>query len=372
MRVRILLTCAVVTIVSVATAAVATILRAEKTIDSVSGTSHGEKMLNTSCRTASTLQGRRPDNNGCGDVAAAAEAQPVDPDKSLRLQACWIRLWDRWACEQRNLVLYQMHINHALSRERSKLTLAGGRLVSCRRKQQSASARGCPVASAAAPGRPHAPLHRSKAASATAATAAVPPPIGQDAASARDLRVLSAAVDQLRTSGWYYEGADEQARAAAALARTSAGGGGFYVRDSKHSAHLFTLDVAHADGRFASVRFTYADGAFGLESMPRRTGCLRFPKFRCPIELIDYYVRLSGIDAACRMFVHPAWIDRRGQFFSLMDLRRPLVKTDANGFPSLKHITRLVINRHKRLIPITPTSLPNELIEYLLQYPYSL
>ncbi|KAL4142310.1 hypothetical protein QTP88_004794 [Uroleucon formosanum] len=347
-------------------------------------------MLNTQC-----WETGQSDNESNGVAAVASPAAVLqDADKSMRLQACWIRLWDRWACEQRNVVLYQMHINHALSRERSKLTLAGGRVVSCRRirqQQTGVGSRCCSTTVTAAavttlqqPVTRSAVVHSTIASSTaddaticnvitgatapTAASAAV-----SDATGARDLRVLSTAVARLRASGWYYEGVEAQARTADAL--TSMPAGRFCVRDSRHSEHLFTMDVQTGrtgESRLMSVRFTYVDGVFGLDSMPRRTGALRVPKFRCPIELIDYYVRLSRIEAARQMLVYPVWIDRCGQFFSWMNLRRPMVKTTAAGFPSLKHIARLVINRHKRLITITPTSLPNELIEYLLQYPYSL
>ncbi|XP_060865821.1 cytokine-inducible SH2-containing protein-like [Metopolophium dirhodum] len=348
-------------------------------------------MLNTQC-----WKTGRPDNGNNGGDATAAVLQ--DADKSMRLQACWIRLWDRWACEQRNVVLYQMHINHALSRERSKLTLAGGRVVSCRRIKQQQTGVGSRCCSttvtAAAVTTLQQPVARSTAvhstsrcsiASSTADDATfcnviteVTAPTAasatvSDAAGARDLRVLSTAVARLRASGWYYEGAEAQAWTADALASMPAGR--FCVRDSRHSEHLFTMDVQTGrtgESRLMSVRFTYVDGVFGLDSMPRRAGALRVPKFRCPIELIDYYVRLSRIEAARQMLVYPVWIDQCGQFFSWMNLRRPVVKVTAAGFPSLKHIARLVINRHKRLITITPTSLPTELIEYLLQYPYSL
>lgn len=355
-------------------------------------------MLNTSCR-------KTGQDNGNNAAAAAVVAQPVvglqDLDKSMRLQACWIRLWDRWACEQRNLVLYQMHINHALSRERSKLTLAGGRVVSCRRikqhhqqqhQQQSATAVPVPPprnatrcsSSSVAAGDADWPLFSRS----SSAAEPVPPPApepslvdvgvgggGTDAVGARDLRVLSTAVNRLRASGWYYEGPEARDRASDALDGMPAGR--FCVRDSKHSEHLFTIDVQTGrrggEGHLVSVRFTYADGVFGLDMAPRRrAGAPSVPEFRCPIELIDYYVRLSRIQAARQMTVYPVWIDRGGQFLSWMNLSRPMVKTDPAGFPKLKHMARLVINRHKRLITITPTSLPNELIEYLLQYPYSL
>lgn len=340
-------------------------------------------MLNTSCWKLGLLQDCNGNNN---NVMQTPTVVHQDLDTTLRLQACWIRLWDRWACEQRNLVLYQMHINHALSRERSKLTLAGGRVVSCRRinrQHQQSSATGVRCGSdttGVAIGV--VPLHpASRPSSAPAPEAAnvdvvVPAIGGPDTAGARDLRVLSAAVNRLRASGWYYEGAGAQALAADALARMPAGR--FCVRDSKHSEHLFTMDVQTGGqggaGRLLSVRFTYADGEFGLDTTSDRRpgGGPRVPKFRCPIELIDYYIRLSRIEAARQMIVYPVWIDQCGQFFSWMNLRRPMVKADAAGFPSLKHTARLVINRHKRLITITPTSLPNELIEYLLQYPYSL
>ncbi|XP_050520513.1 suppressor of cytokine signaling 2-like [Daktulosphaira vitifoliae] len=293
-------------------------------------------MLNTVCRV------------GSGDQLRDDNAASVDLDKSLWLQACWIRLWDRWAFEQRNQVLYQMYMNHALSRERSKLTLAGGRIVSSRSRKPG--------------GRGHAPSDRYHRNS--------PSTTGGVDVGVRDLRVLSAAVDKLRASGWYYEGAESQARASNSLTKMPAGG--FYVRDSKHPGYLFTMDIQTADEGQLSVRFTYSDGVFGLDSMPRLSGGLQVPKFRCPIELIDYYVRLSRIDTSRRVLPYPAWTNRRGQCFSWMNLQIPMIKTDAKGFPSLKHLARLVINRHKCLITITPTSLPNELIEYLIQYPYSL
>lgn len=331
-------------------------------------------MLNTPCwKTGRPDNGNNNGGSGGAAVASPAAVQLQDADKSMRLQACWIRLWDRWACEQRNVVLYQMHINHALSRERSKLALAGGRVVSCRRikqqQQTGPSSRCCSVTAPAA-------VATTLPQTAVRSAAAIAPPLSSvaaddAAADARDLRVLSTAVDRLRASGWYYEGAEARARAVDALACMPAGR--FCVRDSRHSEHLFTMDVQTGQSRLVSVRFTYADGVFGLDSMPRRAGALRVPKFRCPIELIDYYVRLSRIEATGRMDVYPVWIDRQcGQFFTWMNLRRPMVKSTAAGFPSLKHMARLVINRHKRLITITPTSLPNELIEYLLQYPYSL
>lgn len=347
-------------------------------------------MLNTPCR--NTGQQPAGDSDGGNKGAAMAlQAAPAvaalqDPDKSMRLQACWIRLWDRWACEQRNLVLYQMHINHALSRERSKLTLAGGRVVTCSRrvKQQQQQqhlhhhGHGGGCRSSQHHSRASNPSPSSSSAVSAVSAAAAPAQLLQavgaaDTAGARDLRVLSTAVARLRASGWYYEGPDAQARAANALAAMPAGR--FCVRDSRHSEHLFTMDVqtGRCGGQqLMSVRFTYADGAFGLDSAPRLADALRVPTFRCPIELIDYYVRLSRIGAARQMLVHPVWVDQCGQFFSWMNLRRPMVKADPAAFPSLKHMARLVINRHKRLITITPTSLPNELIEYLLQYPYSL
>lgn len=319
-------------------------------------------------------------DNGTNGSAAVTPPTAVlqDADKSMRLQACWIRLWDRWACEQRNVVLYQMHINYALSRERSKLTLAGGRVKRIKQQQDDTESRCCSAtwrpAKAAWPAAETAPHPAGTCNGAddvlmgTVGSVALPDP-----ASARDLRVLSTAIDRLRSSGWYYEGAEAHDWAAQVLAGMPAGR--FCVRDSRHSEHLFTMDLQTGrpgQSRIMSVRFTYADGVFWLDSIPRRPGGLRVPKFRCPIELIDYYVRLARVEAVCQMLIYPVWLDRCGTFFSWMNLRRPVVKTTAAGFPSLKHMSRLVINRHKRLITITPTSLPNELIEYLLQYPYSL
>ncbi|XP_050433360.1 suppressor of cytokine signaling 2-like [Adelges cooleyi] len=308
-------------------------------------------MLNTACRGKDPLR----DDNGSPSAAAA-----VDVDRSLWLQACWIRLWDRWACEQRNQVLYQVYMNHALSRERSKLTLAGGRIVSSRTRKAGGRA-------ASASGR----HHRGGGGGDVVGVCELPAAVAVDV-GVRDFRSVASAVDRLRTSGWYYEGTESQAQASARLSAMPAGS--FYVRDSRHSGHLFTLDVQTADVGRLSVRFTYTDGVFGLESTPRPSGGLRVPKFRCPLELIDYYVRLSRVDESRRLLPYPAWTNRRRghRGVSWMNLQRPMIKTDADGFPSLMHLARLVINRNKCKITITPTSLPNELVEYVIQYPHSL
>jgi len=188
----------------------------------------------------------------------------------------------------------------------------------------------------------------------------------------KDMR-LCTAVARLRASGWYYEGANAQAMATDALTRMPAGR--FFVRDSRHLERLFTMDVQTGrigESRPISVRFTYVDGMFGLDMVPRHTDAYRIPKFRCPIELVEYYVRMSRMDVARQMSVYPTWVDQRGKFFSWMNLRQPMVKVTAEEFPSLKHMARLVINRHNQLITMASASQPNELIEYLLQYPYSL
>jgi len=196
--------------------------------------------------------------------------------------------------------------------------------------------------------------------------------IAPTATVSEDMR-LCTAVDRLRASGWYYEGANAQAMATSALTRMPAGR--FFVRDSRHLECLFTMDVQTGrigESRPISVRFTYVHGLFGLDMAPRHAGARRVPKFRCPIEVVEYYVRMSRIEVAHQMSVYPTWVDQRGKFFSWMNLRRPIVKVTSKEFPTLKHMARLVINRHNQLITMTSKSQPNELIEYLLQYPYSL
>ncbi|CAI6362007.1 unnamed protein product [Macrosiphum euphorbiae] len=186
---------------------------------------------------------------------------------------------------------------------------------------------------------------------------------------------LCTVVARLRASGWYYEGANAQAMATDALTRMPAGR--FFVRDSRHLGHLFTMDVQTGrigESRLISVRFTYEDGMFGLDTMPQHADAhCSVPKFRCPIELVEYYVRMCRIQVAhIQIPVHPTWVDQSGKFFSWMHIIRPMVKVTAEEFPSLKHMSRLVINRHNQLITMASTSQPNQLMEYLLQYPYSL
>ncbi|XP_008181341.1 cytokine-inducible SH2-containing protein-like [Acyrthosiphon pisum] len=189
-----------------------------------------------------------------------------------------------------------------------------------------------------------------------------------------DMRLsLCTVIARLRASGWYYEGANEQTMATEALTRMPAGR--FFIRDSTHLGHLFTMDLQTGrigESRIISVRFTYVDGMFGLDMMPRHAGARCVPKFRCPIDLVEYYIRMCRIQVARQEPMYPIWADQYGKFFSWLNLIRPMVKVTAEEFPSLKHMTRLIINRHNQLITMASSTQPNQLIEYLLQYPYSL
>ncbi|XP_048110509.1 cytokine-inducible SH2-containing protein-like isoform X1 [Alosa alosa] len=178
-----------------------------------------------------------------------------------------------------------------------------------------------------------------------------------------DLLHISNTFQQLHTSGWYW-GAISAAEAKIAL--QDAYEGTFLVRDSSHPHYMLTLSVKTCFGP-TSVRIEYNCGLFRLDSSsPALSSLLSFPSVP---SLVQHYVSNGQRQGEGELEEDEAksWesMTPKGDAVFLK-LRYPLHKPQA--FPSLQHLTRLVINRHAP----SPTQLPlpGPLVLFLQEYPF--
>lgn len=118
-------------------------------------------------------------------------------------------------------------------------------------------------------------------------SASAAPAAPQTSHSDADLARLAAAVQTLRTSGWYYEGLTWQQ--SAELLRDSEPGT-FLVRDSSDPRFLFSLSVQTERGP-TSVRLHYVHGLFRLDAEARLASVM--PVFDCIVRLVQHYVDVT-------------------------------------------------------------------------------
>ncbi|XP_012688329.1 cytokine-inducible SH2-containing protein-like isoform X2 [Clupea harengus] len=173
----------------------------------------------------------------------------------------------------------------------------------------------------------------------------------------------STTFQQLHTSGWYW---GDISAAEAKIALQDALEGTFLVRDSSHPLYMLTLSVKTCRGP-TSVRIEYNCGHFRLDSSsPARSS---LPSFTSVPSLVQHYVgsgrRHGGGDleeegAKSWESVMPK------DNTVLLKLQCPLRRPQA--FPSLQHLTRLVINRHASSPAHLP--LPGPLLLFLHEYPF--
>lgn len=173
---------------------------------------------------------------------------------------------------------------------------------------------------------------------------------------------ISTIFQQLHTSGWYWGGISA---AEAKTALQDAYEGTFLVRDSSHPHYLLTLSVKTCCGP-TSVRIEYSCGLFRLDSIsPARSGLLSFPSVP---SLLQHYVSTGQRQREGELEEEgKSWESRTPKGGTVpLKLRHPLHKPQS--FPSLQHLTRLVINRHTSSPAHLP--LPRPLILFLLEYPF--
>lgn len=164
-------------------------------------------------------------------------------------------------------------------------------------------------------------------------------------------------------TGWYW-GAISAAEAKTAL--QDAYEGTFLVRDSSHPRYMLTLSVKTCCGP-TSVRIEYSCGLFRLDSIP--PACSSLLCFPSVPSLVQHYASTgqSQRGGAPEAEEGKPWESRtlKGGAM-LLKLRRPLHRPQC--FPSLQHLTRLVINRHASCPARLP--LPRPLMAFLLEYPF--
>lgn len=141
------------------------------------------------------------------------------------------------------------------------------------------------------------------------------------------------------------------------------------MRDSNHPKHMLSLSVKTCYGP-TSVRIEYSRGSFWLDSIAAGQPCMQtFPDV---ISLVQYYMSSchtpqSQTPSAPHPKVKPDLAEDAAPGSNVpLKLVYPLPKPGA--FPSLRHLTRLTINRHAGCPGQLP--LPNLLLRYLQDYPF--
>ncbi|XP_022917077.1 suppressor of cytokine signaling 2-like isoform X2 [Onthophagus taurus] len=175
-------------------------------------------------------------------------------------------------------------------------------------------------------------------------------------------------IQALRQSGWYY-GAITYQQSQELLQNKSVGT--FLVRDSSDPRFMFSLSVQTEKGP-TSIRLHFVEGCFKLDSQPHLLQVM--PKFNSVPELIEHYVKSSKND-------NHVWVDPAGKLHSAIVIKRPLPK--GNGPPSLKHLSRMSVHSVLQQnvngdgvlrdpIAYKKLALPQQLINYLDEYPYTI
>lgn len=163
--------------------------------------------------------------------------------------------------------------------------------------------------------------------------------------------------------GWYW-GAISAAEAKTALQHAYEGT--FLVRDSSHPHYMLTLSVQTCCGP-TNVRIEYSCGLFRLDSIsPAHSSLLSFPSVP---SLVQHYVSTGQRQRKAELEEEEgkSWESRTPKDGAmLLKLRHPLHRPQS--FPSLKHLTRLVINHYASSPAHLP--LPRPLMTFLLEYPF--
>ncbi|TRY55052.1 hypothetical protein DNTS_020782 [Danionella cerebrum] len=179
----------------------------------------------------------------------------------------------------------------------------------------------------------------------------------------KDFRAITSNFSYLDASGWYW-GAISASEAHSVLQEASEGT--FLIRDSSHPLYMLTLSVKTGRGP-TNVRIEYSLGRFRLDSSsPVRSRLQSFPDVP---SLVQHYVgsRDKDKEGKNRETDHVSSSGPK-DCAVLLKLKRPICRPQA--FPSLQHLTRLVINKHMSSAINLP--LPRPLLQYLQDYPFQL
>ncbi|XP_022049658.1 cytokine-inducible SH2-containing protein-like [Acanthochromis polyacanthus] len=185
---------------------------------------------------------------------------------------------------------------------------------------------------------------------------------------AEDLRCIAATFQYLHTSGWYWGSVSASEAREALLTKSE---GTFLVRDSSHPQYMLALSVKTRYGP-TSVRIEYNRGCFWLDSIS--PGLPHLQSFPDVPSLIQHYSGSGQTpqDQASSDILPQNKPDAAQH--AAKDSGVPLKLTNPlhrlKVFPSLQHLARLTINRHTNCSNQLP--LPNPLLRYLQDYPFSI
>lgn len=179
-----------------------------------------------------------------------------------------------------------------------------------------------------------------------------------------DLKRIATSQKYLKESGWYHQRLSWK-DAIELLMPTPVGT--FLIRDSSDCKYLYSLSVQTKCGP-TSIRIHYSNGEFRLDSDNKVAKFM--PKFNCLIKLIQFYIdSTKKLPLRCLHDENQIWIDCLGLIYSQIVVSKPLHAK--SNFPSLKHLSRLCINKHlidSNLRTVLPA--PSFVINYLQEYPY--
>lgn len=179
-----------------------------------------------------------------------------------------------------------------------------------------------------------------------------------------DLKRIAMSQKYLKISGFYHQQLSWK-EARNLLMPTKIGT--FLVRDSSDSKYLYSLSIQTKCGP-TSIRIHYAKGEFRLDSDQNMVQYM--PKFPCIIKLIQFYIdSTKKKPLKCSYDENQIWIDCLGSIYSHIVVSKPLYTK--NFFPSLKHLSRLCINKHlldTNLRTVVPA--PSFVVNILQEYPY--
>ncbi|NP_001070085.1 cytokine-inducible SH2-containing protein [Danio rerio] len=181
--------------------------------------------------------------------------------------------------------------------------------------------------------------------------------------ASKDYRALTLNFSYLDASGWYWGGISASE---AHSVLKGASEGTFLIRDSSHPDYMLTLSVKTVRGP-TNVRIEYRQCRFSLDSSsPARSHLQSFPDVH---SLVQHYVGSKSEKNEEKMEeAHHVISSAPKECSVLLKLKKPI--HCPQGFPSLKHLTRLVINKHTSSTEMLP--LPNPLLYYLQNYPFQL
>lgn len=166
---------------------------------------------------------------------------------------------------------------------------------------------------------------------------------------------IAFAMKELKNTGWYW--GSLTANEAKEILQ-DATEGSFLVRNSSQRDYLFTISAVTSAGP-TNLRIEYKHGKFKLDSVVLVKPKLK--QFDSVVHLVEHYFLLSKISKTT--------VNSQPSASSNGTVQLLLTKPVYTATPSLKHLSRIAINRATRQIQALP--LPNRLKSYLLDYMYN-